>query len=114
MLCHCIIHPPFLSLFLFSPFTAHLALGEFIKRIRQKDSPSIDRTLLNISRWKCVFVWISITHTHTVKIQIYAPDTIGSDTQRLSDLFECHILFIYVMTCHIFEMYPYGNRTAAQ
>jgi len=57
-----------------------MALVEFTKRIREKDSPSIDRISLNIYHWKCVFVCISITHTntqtHMVQIQIYAPYTV--------------------------------------
>lgn len=49
------IHPFSLSLFLFSPFTA---LVELTKRIRQKDSPSIDRTSLHISHQKRVWICV--------------------------------------------------------
>lgn len=41
-----------------SPSTVLLALVEFTKRIRQKDSPSIDRTSLHISHWKRVWICV--------------------------------------------------------
>ncbi len=98
----------------------------FLKGLDRKNHPLLTEhhyTSPNGNVCVCVDLYLSHTHTYThwVKIQIYAQGIIGSDTRKMSEISEWHILSVSVfncrslMMCHIFELeYIYGNQMAAE